>query len=69
MGEIFASRKFEEWLVIRQSFPANLFLLMFLLWNLQWIRQSFAHQSFVRAPFIKVFPRQTFALYGSYNYL
>ena len=33
--------------------------------KLQSICQSFTRQSFIRVPFIKVFPHQTFALYGS----
>ena len=32
--------------------------------NLQAIHQSFARQSFVNGSFVKVFLRQTFALYG-----
>ena len=39
-------------------------MLMLFLGNLQSIRQSFTHQRFVRSPFVKVLPCQTFALYG-----
>ena len=54
---------FDEWLAICQSFSYK-HLLMLHPVNLQAIHQSFARQSFVNGSFVKVFLRQTFALYS-----
>ena len=52
--------KFGEWLVIRQSFPTNLYHLIKPIIN----SSNFAHQRFVNVSFVKLLPCQNFVLYG-----